>query len=294
MQRLRDRFGGRLRFVTCGAAALRPEIQELLRVTLCPGLCQGYGSTEAGCTVTLSDPADGLMGHVGAPVPFCEVKLVDRPDLGYLTTDVPFPRGEVYVRGPSVFRGYYKDEAATARVLSSDGWLRTRDIGEWVVGGRLRLLDRVDDVFKVANGEFVSPQVAEDQLLHHPAVVQCLVTGDAMHRSPVAVVVVDPTWLRETAIGLGVVGDNPDLWLYEPRILEKLLDELVLVQKGGGGGGGGILRVGGIALTLSPFTVDNGTLTPTFKLRREVAKRVYGALVEQAHSMALARETSDV
>merc|ERR1719265_2458560 len=92
--------------------------------------------TETCCMITMTDHEDAMIGHVGAPVYSCELKLVDVPEMGYTNADQPHPRGEICVRGPTVFQGYYRDEAQTRDCLDADGWFHTGDVGSWIEGGR--------------------------------------------------------------------------------------------------------------------------------------------------------------
>ena len=127
---IRQQVGlGRCHSMMTGAAPCPPSLLESLRVLVGCGVINGYGMTEtAGIAVTRADDSSG--GHVGGMWPSCEVKLVDVPDMGYRATDQPEARGEIWVRGPNVFLGYYGDPEATKSSLHSDGWLATGDVGD--------------------------------------------------------------------------------------------------------------------------------------------------------------------
>ncbi|KAH7830607.1 putative long-chain acyl-CoA synthetase 7 [Monocercomonoides exilis] len=187
---VRDVVGGQVKIVISGAAALKPEIAEFLHVVLAVPFGEGYGQTETSCGITGPHVSGTHFGEVGIPFSYVEVRLESIPEMGYLTTDTPHPRGEILCRGPNVFKGYYKDDEATKKVFLEDGFYRTGDVGEWVPGpytklgplkkgkdGKvkegekerepgepiesLRIIDRRNNMCKMARGEFVSVDVLE-------------------------------------------------------------------------------------------------------------------------------------
>jgi long-chain acyl-CoA synthetase len=140
--KIKEKLGGRVRFMGSGASPLSPDVMDFLRICFGCSVREGYGMTETSCVISAMDDGDNLSGHVGSPNPACEVKLVDVPEMNYTSDDQPYPRGEICVRGPIIFKGYYKDEEQTREILDGDGWLHTGDIGLWLPGGRLKIIDR--------------------------------------------------------------------------------------------------------------------------------------------------------
>ena len=190
--KIRAKIGGRVRAMITGASPISPEVFDFLRVCFTRDIVEGYGMTETACAITLTMPGDPTAGHVGGPVTACEVKLDDIPEMGYTNADRPFPRGEICVRGPCNFRGYHKDEAQTREVVDADGWVHTGDVGMWIEGGRLRVIDRKKNIFKLSQGEYVAPEKIEQVYQRSPLLQQVFVYGDSLSPCLVAVGVPDP------------------------------------------------------------------------------------------------------
>ncbi len=281
--KIRAKVGGRVRLMTTGSAPIAAEVLDFLRVAFGATVLEGYGMTETGCTITLTWPAERSAGHVGGPLPCCEVKLVDIPEMAYLASDTPHPRGEVCVRGPSLFAGYYKDAAQTADVLGPDGWLHTGDVGEWLPGGRLRIIDRKKNIFKLAQGEYIAPEKIEGVYGRCPLVAQTFVYGDSLRAELVAVVVPDPDtvlpWARER--GLVPAGAGPDEAVRKvcasPAAAAAV--HAAMVAEGRAAKLRGFEQVAAITLTPSPFSVENGLLTPTFKVKRAAAEKAFAGAI---------------
>ena len=161
----------RCRFIVTSAAPCPPYLQEFFNVLLNGAVIQGYGMTEASCVIGSTRAGDFTRGHVGGPLSCCEVKLVDVPDMNYHSTDQPLPRGEIWVRGPQVFKGYFKEPQLTAEAVTEDGWLRTGDVGRWNRNGSLSIIDRKKNILKLSQGEYVPVEKVESDRTdtHQPA-----------------------------------------------------------------------------------------------------------------------------
>jgi long-chain acyl-CoA synthetase len=247
--KVKDKLGGRLRFGISGGAPLAREIAEFFHA-LDVLILEGYGLTE--CTTACSVNRIGRIrfGTVGPPLPGFDVRIADD--------------GEVVLQSPTVFAGYYKDEAATREVLGDDGWLRTGDIGELDADGFLRITDRKKDILITAGGKNVAPQNLENALKSAPIVSQALVLGD---RRPfvAALLTVDP----ELAAG---------------RDEESLLAELQAVVDEVNRDRTRHEQIKRFALLPRDFSADEGEITPTLKLKRRVVEQHFADEIESLYS----------
>ena len=161
-----------VRLAVSGAARLPEEVARSMDRRYGVHLTEGYGLTEASPVVTSCIGTDAPLGSVGVPVPGLEVRLVDEDGDDVLIGD----SGEVWVRGPNVFAGYWHDEDATARAVNADGWLVTGDVATVDDEGYLYLVDRVKDLI-IVSGFNVYPAEVEEVLMQHPAIDACAVVG---------------------------------------------------------------------------------------------------------------------
>lgn len=275
--KIRNRLGGRVTAILSGSAPLSPDVMDFLRICFSCEVYEGYGQTETSAGSTLSVRGDWTSGQIGVPVPSNEVKLVDIPEMGYMSTDKPRPRGEVCIRGVNCFTGYYKCPELTSEALDSQGWVHTGDVGEWDEEGRLRIIDRKKNLFKLAQGEYVSPEKVENVLSRIKYIAQAYVTGNSLRSFLVAVIVPDFEVLGPWAQSEGLT-DTPEK-LNElvklPRVKELLLNEIKALRS----------KLKGfeiprnIYITSEAFSIENGLLTSTMKLKRHEAKKQYAEQV---------------
>ena len=183
-------LGGNVRVMITGSAPISPKILEFFRICFSAEFLEGYGATETCAMGTFGLPGDYVStGDVGYTTIGGELKLESVPDMKYSTNDFPFPRGEILIRGPFVFQGYYKDAQKTAEVLSTDGWFHTGDIGVVNKQGKVSIIDRKKHIFKLAQGEYVAPEKLENIYGTHPEIAQIFVYGNPLESYLVAVIV---------------------------------------------------------------------------------------------------------
>ncbi|KAI8827037.1 uncharacterized protein EV422DRAFT_23175 [Fimicolochytrium jonesii] len=278
--RIQKRVGGRIRMMLTGAAPIDPVVLEFFRIVFGCQVLEGYGQTEtcgAGFTTAVGDYSRPFGHHIGGPIAGAEVKLVDVKDMEYLATDKPYPRGEVCVRGPHVMKGYFRDVAATKAAIDKDGFLHSGDIGELLPNGTLRIVDRIKNIFKLSQGEYVVPDRVESKI--KPSYIQqVFVYGDPLRSSVVAILVPDTEglfgeWLRQQAWD----GTFRDACKSE-GVQRAVLKEVTRLGKLNGLHAFEIPKA--IRLMPEPMTTENGLLTPTFKIKRHLAKNRYKPLLD--------------
>ena len=153
---VRERLGfGRCQMMFSGSAPISADVMDFLRIVFCCEALEGFGQTESAAGVATTHWGDASSGHLGGPIPSLEMKLVDLPEMNYTSADKPFPRGEICYRGSNAFTEYYKNPAKTKETIDSDGWVHTGDVGQWDDLGRLRIIDRAKNIFKLAQGYFI-------------------------------------------------------------------------------------------------------------------------------------------
>jgi long-chain acyl-CoA synthetase len=243
--KVKARLGGRLRIGISGGAPLAKEISEFFHA-LDVLILEGYGLTECTSAATVNRPSKFRFGTVGPALPNTELRLASD--------------GELLIRSPTVFAGYYKDEAATREVVGDDGWLRSGDIAQIDEDGFVTITDRKKDIIVTAGGKNVAPQNLENALKMSPLVSQALVVGD---RRPYVAALI--------TLEQGVDRNGAEEKIQ--AVLEDVNRELSRYEQ--------IKR-----FTILPrdFSAEDGEITPTLKLKRRICEEHFAAEIEELYS----------
>ncbi len=270
--KVRERFGGRLRYAVSGGAALAPEVGEFID-KLGIYVCEGYGLTETSPVVTANMPGRRKLGSVGLPLPGVEV-IIDRT----VVDDADSDDGEVVVKGPNVMQGYHGLEAETKAVMTADGAFRTGDLGRLDKDGFLFITGRLKEQYKLENGKYVVPAPLEEQLQISPFITQAFIDG-ANKPKNVALVVPDRLALEKWAGQNGLGGSYEDL-LREDRVQKLFEAQIEEFSKGFKG----YEKIKRFHLIAEEFSIDNGMLTPKMSLKRRVVKDRYDEDLNALHA----------
>jgi len=253
--KIRARFGGRMNALVSGGAPLNPDVGRFFQAVGLTML-QGYGQTEAAPVISCNYPSAGIrMDTVGVPLKGVEVEIADD--------------GEILVRGELVMAGYWRNPEETARALRN-GWLHTGDIGHFDEAGRIKITDRKKDMIVNDKGDNVAPQKVEGMLTLQPEIGQAMVAGE-QRPYIVGLLVPDADWAKEWAAANGESGEVAELQqlpAFRAAIraaVDRVNKELSVIEK-----------VRQFAFTDEPFTIENGEMTPSLKIRRHMIRARYG------------------
>ncbi|KAJ4711896.1 Long chain acyl-CoA synthetase [Melia azedarach] len=280
--KVKQAFGGRVRLILSGAAPLSAHIESFLRVVACCHVLQGYGLTETCAGTFVSLPHEiSMIGTVGPPVPNVDVCLESVPEMGYDALSST-PRGEICVRGKTLFSGYYKREDLTKEVLV-DGWFHTGDIGEWQPNGSLKIIDRKKNIFKLSQGEYVAVENLENIFSLVSAIDSIWVYGNSFESFLVAVVNPNKDSLERWAADNGVDGDFNSL-CENPKAKEYILGELTKIGKEKKLKGFELIKA--VHLDPIPFDMERDLLTPTYKRKRPQLLKYYQNVIDNLYKGA--------
>lgn len=276
-------------YIASGSAPLDPSLQQFLRAVFSIPVFQGYGLTETYAIAVVQAPDDYTTGTCGGVVICQEACLLSVPDMEYTVEDKPYPRGELLLRGKSVFTGYHKNPEETAKAFTEDGWFKTGDICSVDELGRFRIIDRRKNVLKLAQGEYISPERIEGVLLSHCTyLAQAFVHGDSTETFLVAVLGVQPdtfAGFASKALGRDIAATDMaaiKAACEEPKVIAAVIKDLERVARRMKFQG--FERVRNVKLALEPFTIANDLLTPTLKLKRPVAAKKFRADLDQLYA----------
>ena len=258
-----QKLGGRLRLAISGGAALSPEIAHVF-IGLGVPIYQGYGLTETSPVVCVNRPDSNIPASIGQPMPGVEVKIGDS--------------GELLTRSRCVMRGYWKDEAATRAMIDGDGWLHSGDQASVDASGHYMIVGRIKDIIVLSNGEKVPPTEMEAAIQLDPLFEQVMVVGEGKPYLAALTVLNEAHW-QDFAASIKVDPQDPAA-LRDPKVLKALTRRV----SGHLRHFPGYAQIRRLTPELKPWTLDDGLLTPTLKIRRSQVLDRYRAAVEAMYA----------
>jgi len=261
----RGAFGGRLKFLISGGAALSKEISDVFEAGGLP-ILQGYGLTETSPVIAFNRPGKNRSGTVGTAIKGVEIRIAED--------------GEILTRGPHVMAGYFREEEKTREVVSDDGWFHTGDIGVLSDDGYLTITDRKKNLFKLSTGKYVMPQPLENLLAASPLISQAVIIGDG-HKFAAALLFAEPSALHGLYAQLGVAPIDPaGGTISDPKVIatfQKIVDQANREVPPWS-------TIKRFRIIADQVSVENGLLTPTLKIIRSAVQERFGDVIRSIYA----------
>ncbi|CDW89813.1 long-chain-fatty-acid--ligase 5 [Stylonychia lemnae] len=279
---IRDLFGGNLNKMIIGSAPISNEVLSFFKIALGFHIHEIYGQTEAGpLTVTLS--FDPTSGHVGGVSATCKLRLRDIPEMEYYHTDNP-PRGEVQMKGSHMFDGYFKAPEKTLDTMD-DGWITTGDVGIVFPNGSIKLVDRAKNIFKLNQGEYIAPEKLENVYCQCSLISQMFVYGDSLQSFLLGFVVIDQDVVKKWAQDRNIAFDDINVLAKNQELKQAIIEQMELKAKANSLSS--LEKIKKIHVQADPFTVQNDIITPTFKIKRNIAKKYFDKEITKMYQEGL-------
>lgn len=284
--KMKQVLGGNVRFMITASAPLSEPVKKFLKISFCCPFVEGYGQTEGCGGQFMTDFYDPRTDTVGGPLPMNEFKLIDVPEMKYLSTDKDEqgrlqPRGEILMRGFNIIPGYYKNDEKNAEAFDKEGWLRSGDIGMIIPGtNSLKVIDRRKNIFKLSHGEYIAPEKLEQIYKTTRGFTDIFVYGDSFKSSVIAIINLDEPVALKVASENGIQAANVKELAVNPQFNALLIKMLRATCDGNNLKG--FERIAKLYIDPVNFA-DNNLLTTTFKLKRLEAKNHYQAVIEEMY-----------
>ncbi|HHZ65083.1 MAG TPA: long-chain fatty acid--CoA ligase, partial [Flavobacteriales bacterium] len=247
----KEGLGGNVGVIASGSAALQPRLARVFTAAGIP-IMEGYGLTETSPVVSVNSyhPNGVMFGTVGKLLRDVEVKIAED--------------GEILIKGPCLMMGYYKRDDLTKKAIDEDGWFHSGDIGEMVNGEFLKITDRKKEIFKTSGGKYVAPQVIENKLKQSFFIEQVIVIGE-YQKHPAALIVPSFEFLKKWCVDLGMDTESNKEIIKDEIVIHKIKEEVHKINKEFGSWE----QIKKFELLDREWTVEDGELTPTLKLKRK-------------------------
>jgi len=257
LSKIRGALGGKLDFIIIGGANSNRESIEFFWAIGIP-VYEGYGATEVTSAATYTSPEAIKIGTVGKPYPGIEVRLAED--------------GEVFIRGPNVMKEYWNQPDATRESIDNQGWYHTGDVGQMDAEGFLKIIDRKKEIYALSTGKNVAPQGVENALKQSPLIMQAFVAGD--RKRYITALIAPDLKAIQRILGIAELSDLKDFRIHE--VIQKEIDRVSQKLSD-------YERIKRFTLIAEPFSMENGLMTPTLKLKRKAIQQKYDVEIDSMY-----------
>lgn len=286
--KIRNKFGGRVKVFITGSAPLPLEVARDMKIFFSCPILEGYGMTETCGATTVSHMQDPFnTGH--GVIKNCEIKLADRIEMKYHSkTELDgelSPTGEICVRGLTITKGYFLEKEKTEELFDSEGWLKTGDVGRILPGNKaLKVIDRVKEIFKLSQGEYIAPSKLESVYVKNSLTLQLCVYGDSFKSSLICIVCPNKVTVAKFLMEKGIMKENDDVTEFYNR--KELQDEFKTIfdALAKEANFNPLEKPTKFIFSKTDFSVDNELVTPTMKLCRNKIAEFFKDEIKAAYN----------
>lgn len=289
-KKVREKFGGRVKCLLCGSAPIPRDVSKDIKILLSAPLIEAYGMTELHGGSSSTNVCDFTNSNVGGVLRSLYFKLVDIKELNYTSKTLidgkPAPTGEICYKGPSVFVGYFRNSKVTSEAIDSNGWLHTGDVGMIEPNNKgLKIIDRVKEIFKLSQGEYIAPAKLEGAYNKSVFVNQLCIYGCSLKSYIIAIIVVNKDKCKSVLVESKKMSEDDEFeekHLQDERLLEEIklsFDGIAKFSKFNS-----LEKPQRFVLTFNEFTIGNELLTPTMKLVRKNIQKYFQKEIDLAYS----------
>ena len=292
--KIKEKFGGRIKIIASGSAPLSHEIANDIKIFFGVPIIEGYGLTEVCGAATATHISDLSNDSAGGPIKTCKIKLEDVPEMKYNSqTELngePSPSGEICIKGPILFKGYFRNEKATKEAIDKDGWFHSGDIGRILPFTKgLKIIDRKKEIFKLSQGEYIAPSKLEGAYGKSKFIQSIFVYGNSLKTYVIAVIVPNKESVFEFLKSKGVIEDTKnnfgeitnkdyEYFLKNEELVKIIKADLETIAKENNFNS--LEKITKFVLTEKEFLISNGCYTPTLKLVRNVIAKMFEVEIE--------------
>uniref|UniRef100_A0A7S3FX02 AMP-dependent synthetase/ligase domain-containing protein n=1 Tax=Strombidium rassoulzadegani TaxID=1082188 RepID=A0A7S3FX02_9SPIT len=283
-KKIKALLGGNIQLMSVGSAPISPDVINFIKVCFSAEVIEGYGMTE-----TSAGSVTSMFGELrrvqGGPVRNVKVKLRDIPEMGYLSSNDP-PRGELCMYGSSIMPGYFRNPEKTAEAIK-DGWIMSGDVAEIQQDGSIKIIDRAKNIFKLSQAEYIAPEKLENVYTQSKYILQAFIYGDSLKDYVIGFFVPDPDTLAACAKEKEVA--NPEDLLDNQEFIQTVYDDLMVLAAQNKFTS--LEKPKQILLLKEQFTIENDMLTPTQKLKRNIARDKYKDKIDELYGKPIMKQT---
>jgi long-chain acyl-CoA synthetase len=269
-KKIRAMFGNRLKVVLCASAPMPKELADDFKIFLSVPVIEGLGMTELAGSAFATNLHDLTNLTAGGIIGGAKMLIKSVPDLGYSVDDVidgvNCPAGEICLKGPLVFKGYYKNDEENEKAFDEDGYFHTGDVGRLFpnLGNGLKIVDRVKEIFKLSQGEYIIPGKLESIYSKSGYIQQIMIYGNSSMNNIIAIICPDKKRCAEALnISVEELAKNEE----NDELKNLIIDDLLKLANEANFNG--LEKVKYVIITFEGFTVDNSCMTPTMKIVRK-------------------------